>query len=99
MAEVLILEFEGFGRDTYEAVNAQLGIDPETGEGDWPDGLEFHAGGATPNGWAVLEVWASKDSQQQFMDGRLGAALGASGVTAPPTRAEWLENPTVQSPG
>ena len=48
MAEGLILEFEGVGREEYEAVNGRLGIEMESGEGDWPAGLLFHAGGAKP---------------------------------------------------
>jgi hypothetical protein len=41
MAEGLILEFDGVGRAQYEAVNARLGIDIESGQGDWPAGLVF----------------------------------------------------------
>jgi hypothetical protein len=91
MAAGLILEFDGVGREDYDAVNEQLGIDSQTGEGDWPAGLLFHAGGAKPGGWVVLEVWESQEAQQRFMDGRLGAALQAGGVTAPPSRVEWLD--------
>jgi hypothetical protein len=91
MAEGLILEFDGVGRSEYEAVNGQLGIDMESGEGDWPDGLLFHAGGAKPGGWVVLEVWESRDAQARFMEGRLGAALQAGGIGGPPARVEWLD--------
>ena len=97
MAEGLILEFEGFGKETYDAVNANLGIDQETGTGDWPAGLIFHAGGATPGGWVVFEVWESKEAQGAFMAGRLGAALHDAGVDGPPARAEWLELAAHQS--
>ena len=38
MAQGLILEFDGVDADTYEAVNARLGTNPHTGEGDWPAG-------------------------------------------------------------
>lgn len=91
MAEGLILEFEGIGRPEYEAVSNALGIDQATGQGDWPDGLSYHAGGAKPGGWVVFEVWESRDAQQAFMDGRLGRALQEGGVTSPPSRVEWLE--------
>ena len=56
-AEGLILEFEGVGRAEYDAVNARLGIDAATGQGDWPTGLLYHAGGAKAGGWVVFEVW------------------------------------------
>jgi hypothetical protein len=91
MAEGLILEFDGVGRDEYYAVNGRLGIDPGSGEGDWPAGMLFHTGGAKPGGWVVFEVWESKQAQAQFMNERLEPALQEGGVTDPPTRMEWLE--------
>ena len=45
MADVLILEFTGVGEEEYRAVNSELGIDPETGQGNWPPGLLAHAAG------------------------------------------------------
>ena len=91
MAEGLILEFEGVGREEYAAVNAALGIDMESGQGDWPEGLKFHAGGAKPGGWVVFEVWESRDAQDRFMRERLGRALQEGGITSSPSRAEWLD--------
>ena len=91
MAEGLILEFDGVGRDEYLAVNAALGIDAETGQGDWPEGLVFHAGGAKEGGWVVFEVWESREAQQRFMEGRLGSALGEGGISGPPARVQWLD--------
>jgi hypothetical protein len=38
IAELLILEFEGVTESDYRSVNAQLGIDPDTGEGTGPPG-------------------------------------------------------------
>ncbi|MDQ6847513.1 MAG: hypothetical protein M3019_08025 [Candidatus Dormibacteraeota bacterium] len=89
MAELLVLEFEGFGEDVYQKVNEALGIDMNTGDGDWPAGMITHAGGKTPTGWMVVEVWDSRESQEKFMNERLGAALQKGGVQAPPTKAEW----------
>jgi hypothetical protein len=91
MADALILEFEGFGRETYERVNDLLGIDPESGEGDWPRGLLFHSGAAKPGGFVVFEIWDSKTAQEAFMAERLGRALQDGGVGGPPARLEWLE--------
>jgi hypothetical protein len=98
MAQGLILEFDSFGRETYDAVNEKLGIDVDTGAGEWPDGLLFHAGGAKPGGFVVFEVWDSQDAQGRFMSGRLGRALQESGVTSPPSRVEWLELAAYRSP-
>jgi hypothetical protein len=91
MAEGVLLEFDGVGRQEYEAVNSALGIDMETGQGDWPEGLLFHAGAGKPGGWVVFEVWESKDAQERFMNDRLGRALQEGGIAGPPARVEWLE--------
>jgi hypothetical protein len=89
MAELLILEFEGFSEDTYDAVNADLGIDMESGEGDWPDGLVTHTAGPIKGGWIVIEVWETQEDQDDFMSSRLGPALHKAGVVDRPKRAEW----------
>src|SRR5690349_16326898 len=91
MAKGLILEFDGFGAETYEAVNERLGIDMDSGEGDWPAGLLFQSGGAKPGGWVVYEVWATQEDQERFMADRLGRALSEAGVDGPPSRVEWLD--------
>jgi hypothetical protein len=91
MADGLILEFEGFGEETYRRVNERLGIDMDSGEGDWPAGLLSHTGGAKPGGWVVFEVWASRDDQERFMSERLGQALAEGGVGGPPSRVEWID--------
>ena len=61
MAELLILEFDGVDETDYATVNAQLGLDPQTGAGDWPAGLITHLTGLTEGGSAyVIEVWESR---------------------------------------
>jgi hypothetical protein len=90
MAELLILEFAGLGDADYAAVNGNLGIDMETGKGDWPAGLHSHAGGHSDEGtFVVAEVWSSRADQAAFMDSRLGPALGAAGVTVVPA-VRWV---------
>lgn len=91
MADGLILEFDGFGQDTYERVNDALGIDMETGAGDWPEGLVSHTAAARDGGFVIFELWRSQADQERFMEGRLAAALAAGGVDSPPSRAEWLQ--------
>ena len=98
MADALILEFEGVGREQYEAVNRQLGLDPVSGSGDWPKGLNSHVGAGKPGGWVVVEVWESKADQEAFMQERLGRALQDGGVAAP-ARVEWLELAGYTTPG
>lgn len=99
MAEGLILEFDGYGREHYDPVNERLGIDPHSGEGDWPSGMLYHAAGAKDGGFVVFEIWDSKASQEKFMNERLGRALQEGGVTDPPSRVEWLEIAAYHSPG
>jgi hypothetical protein len=88
MAEALILEFEGPTAEQYAGVNKALGIDPETGEGDWPDGLLDHTG-AFGEHLVVFELWESKDKQAAFMESKLGPALGQVGLPEP-SRVEWM---------
>ncbi len=89
MSSALILEFDGVNEEQYNAVNALLGIDPTTNEGDWPPGLLAHTGAVTEdNALIVFEIWDSQASQEAFMAQRLGPALGQAGVPEP-TRAEW----------
>ena len=76
MADALIFEFEGVGREQYEAVNRNLGLDPVNGSGDWPKGMTSHVGAAKPGGWVVFEVWDSKDDQEAWMQGRRAGARG-----------------------
>jgi hypothetical protein len=89
MSEALILEFSGVSAAQYREVNATLGIDPDTGEGDWPDGLTSHTGAVGESGLVVFEVWESKEAQEAFMNSRLGPAIGQAGLPDP-QRAEWL---------
>ncbi len=89
MAELFVLELEGFDKEMYQKVNETLGIDMDTGEGDWPAGLLTHSAGRTDKGWMVVEVWASRQAQDDFMKSRLGAALQKAGADKPPTRADW----------
>ena len=82
MSYAIVLRFEGVTEDDYWKVNDNLGI-AEMVHGDWPDGMQSHSGGPTPNGWVVIEKWESKAAQEAFMGSRLGAAIAAAGVPAP----------------
>jgi hypothetical protein len=90
MPDAVMVQFEGVTADHYNAVNTNLGIDAQTGAGDWPDGLQNHIGAIDDAGnLTVLEVWESKAKQEDFMSSRLGPALGKAGLPEP-TRIEWL---------
>jgi hypothetical protein len=88
MSKVIILEFATTTADQYAAVNKVLGVNMETGEGDWPKPLESHVGAIGDSGLVVVEVWESEEAQAEFM-GRLGPALAEVGVPEP-TRVQWL---------
>jgi hypothetical protein len=99
MAAGVILEFDGIGQKEYDAVNAALGLDPATGAGDWPDGLQSHSAGHRDDGrFVVMEVWDSPEHQARFMEGRLGEALAKGGVTDPPVSVTWIELVAHRSP-
>jgi hypothetical protein len=87
MSQALILEFAGATPDQYNAVNTMLGIDPATGEGDWPAGLLSHVGAAASGGGVlVLEVWDARQSQESFMASSLGPALALTAARMPASR-------------
>jgi hypothetical protein len=45
-----------------------------------PDGLILHTAGESDNGWYVYDVWESQEKFQQFVESKLGPALGELGV-------------------
>lgn len=91
MAAELILEFEGVSLAQYDKVNQELGINPLTGAGSWPDGLQSHAAGLDANGALVVtEVWSTPAYQERFFNQRLAKALAHGNINSPP-RARWIE--------
>lgn len=100
MPTSLILEFEGVTLAEYAAVNKSLGIDPSTGEGDWPDGMITHSAGLNDAGHlVVIEVWDTPEHQARFMESRLAQALADGGVAGPPSSITWIELESHLNPG
>ena len=92
MTVELILEFEGITAAEYHAVNKELGIDPISGEGDWPNGMLTHSAGMNASGRLVVtEIWDSVEHQEEFMHDRLGEALAKGGISGPPFSVTWIE--------
>ena len=83
------MEFRGVTPDKYQSVNKTLGVNADTGEGDWPAGLLSHTGAEGDGSLLVFEVWDSRASQEAFMASRLGPALDKVGVPEP-VRVEWF---------
>ena len=88
MAEVIIIEVD-CDPSLYPKVNQTLGLDPNTGAGDWPKGLVTHIGGGADGTVVVVEVWESRAEQEEWMASTLGPALAQNGV-GQPKRMEWL---------
>ena len=85
MADMFIMEFDGVTESDYRNVSAQLGIDPDTGEGDPPAGQLSHLAGMTEDGRLLIaESWESREAQAAFVQNRLGPAMSKAGVTAKP---------------
>ncbi|MCW2753497.1 MAG: hypothetical protein JWQ32_908 [Marmoricola sp.] len=90
MPDTLILEFAEGSADDFNAVNTILGLDLESGSGDWPAGLRHIQAGTTDSGGlVVIENWETREQQEAFMHSRLGPALTQAGVPAP-SRVEWF---------
>jgi hypothetical protein len=88
MAEVIIIEVD-CDPALYPKVNESLGLNPNTGVGDWPKGLLTHLGGGGDGTVVVVEVWESRADQESWMSSKLGPALAQAGV-GQPKRIEWL---------
>ena len=88
MSETLVLEFDGGDAGHYQRTNEILGVDFNTGDGDWPPGLISHVGSTGGGKLMVVEVWESQADAQAFFESRLGSALQQAGVPAP-SRQEW----------
>jgi len=100
MAAGVILEFDGVTKKEYDAVNAALGMDMDTGKGDWPDGMISHSAGLNEDGqFVVMEVWDSPEHQARFMEQRLADALVKGGISSPPSDITWIELVSHQHPG
>ena len=90
MAEAIILEFTSSDATSlYDTVNGILGVDASTGKGDWPAGIVSHTAAVQGDSFVVFEVWESKAQQEEFMNSRLGPALGQAGAPEP-KRVEWF---------
>jgi hypothetical protein len=63
VAEIIILEFQGIGKQEYDAVNRELGIDIAGGTGDWPPGLRCGKAGVPA---PVRVTWLDVLGEQRF---------------------------------
>ncbi len=71
MAVLMILDVEGFGIDTYDAMNEEMGI---RSADDLPQGCIAHAAGPTADGVLVVDVWESPEAFGRFAEAQLAPA-------------------------
>ena len=78
MAIIRIVRPPMVDAQTYDAVNAKLGI-----EQDLPEGLLMHSAGEVDGGWQIVDVWESEGHAQRFDDERLRPAIAEVSADAP----------------
>lgn len=70
MAVGIIMEFDSFTPDTYEAVRTKI---------DWPakmpEGVSSHVAGPTGDGMRIVEIWNSRSQYDQWMAETIQPAL------------------------
>ena len=91
MPEVLVLQFADLTIDPvamYRSVSDLIGIDVDTGTGDWPAGLLDHSAATADGAFVVVERWASRADHDAFMATRLAPAF-AEAHTPPPVKVSW----------
>src|SRR5439155_942938 len=70
MAVGIIMEFDGFSPDTYEAVREKI---------DWPakmpEGISFHVAGPTGDGMRLVEIWSTREQYDRWMEETIQPAL------------------------
>jgi hypothetical protein len=90
MPDVLSLEFsKPAATEISHAANRRIGMDPNEGSGDWPDGMMSRVAGESGDTPTVAEVWESRPAQEAFVHSRLRPVFTHADVP-PPTRAEWF---------
>ena len=68
MAICAIFEFPGVTREQYDEVTQEMNNgQPLQSLSEWPvPGVLSHVAGSTPDGWYVVDVWASEEAFQRF---------------------------------
>jgi hypothetical protein len=73
MAVMFMMEFPNVGKDKYDQIMKELGLDKRGAT--WPTGIRSHTAGAYPGGWAVMDVWASEATFGKFRQAKLAPAM------------------------
>lgn len=90
MSVGIIMEFEGFTAETYEAVRDKINW-PKS----WPEGISLHVAGSTQDGMRLVEIWESRQQYDHWMQETIQPALqdvmGDALASAPPPRITEFE--------
>ena len=70
MAIGMIMEFDEFTPDMYEAVRDKINWPDDT-----PDGVHEHIAGPSERGMRIVEVWDSREEFDRWMTGTVQPAL------------------------
>jgi hypothetical protein len=90
VADVIVLEFSApHAVDIYNKVNRIIGFDGTSDSEHWPKGMLSHIAGESGDKLVVVEVWASKADQEEFLHAKLGPAFAQAEVPEP-SKIEWL---------
>ena len=73
---IVLLELDGFGTDTYDALTAQM--DAHTGDPSKHPAFS-HAASKSEHGLVVVDVWESPEAFGRFAEGELGPAAAQAG--------------------
>lgn len=87
MAYAVKTESSELNQEVYDAVSAKVDV-----ESNPPDGLIVHTAGQSESGWAIFDVWDSRESFERFSQERLRPAIQAVGeergmTPSPPSQA------------
>ncbi len=86
MAIGFVMQFSGVGTAGYDDAMRHLELESPGVSGvenDWPDGLISQAAGSNAAGWCVVDIWESREKFDNFMQRRLGPAMGKAGLPEP----------------
>jgi hypothetical protein len=85
MPVVLVHEGKDVTQENYEkVVRSLMGKDRAESPSDWPvEGLLVHAAGDGPNGFRVVDVWASEEAARRFGE-ELSSHMREAGIADEP---------------
>ncbi len=95
MAILMLIEFPGASTDDYDALNREMGIDPD----HLPDGLTSHVVGRTEEGLLIADTWESEEALNRFFEQRVGPAMAKLGLPGGEPRVLPVHNHIRQGSG